>query len=241
MTLSDRILVLGGGSRMAKLAQQVQSLGREPVAFDRIEEAIDALADRPRRIAAGLLSAEYPIADLKGEAKALQRLGPEGRVSLIACGSPADRGTRRRLRSAGVRLALWEPFDDGTLRFQINRALNGDGDDHHRTNARVPTYLLARVFFGDRSRDAVVYSLSVGGAFLETPRAMLAGAHVRIDLRLPSGAMQLESTVLYANVPGNLQRPNLPLGMGVRFVDLGKPERKTLGAYVAERAALLEV
>jgi hypothetical protein len=37
-------------------------------------------------------------------------------------------------------------------------------------------------------------------------------------------------------VPGNLRRPNLPLGMGVRFDALDEEATAALEAYVSERA-----
>ena len=105
----------------------------------------------------------------------------------------------------------------------------------------MPTYLLARVFVGGRTKDAVVYSLSEGGAFLETQRASMEGAQIRLELRLPGAAIEAAGEVLFSNVPGNLQRPNLPLGMGLHFTEIGSDEKKRIREFVATRYAELNV
>ena len=105
----------------------------------------------------------------------------------------------------------------------------------------MPTYLLARVFQGDRHKDAVVYSLSEGGSFLETPRASMEGALIEVELKLPGHPIRLPAEVVFANVPGNLQRPNLPLGMGVRFTNNQSADADALHDYVMQRFEQLEV
>jgi hypothetical protein len=69
----------------------------------------------------------------------------------------------------------------------------------------------------------------------------MPGAQVRIDLQLPDRMLTLEGTVAFANVPGNLQRPNLPLGMGVRFTGSDPGERSALVDYVESRLRQLSV
>jgi uncharacterized protein (TIGR02266 family) len=87
----------------------------------------------------------------------------------------------------------------------------------------------------------MVYNLSPGGAFLQTNRASMNGAHVEVELQLPEGPIAARGEVIFANVPGNLQRPNLPLGMGVRFEDLDPASRKKILSYVKQRVTELEV
>jgi hypothetical protein len=87
----------------------------------------------------------------------------------------------------------------------------------------------------------VVYSLSTTGAFIETPRAAMAGASLDLAISLPGCFIKIAARVAFANVPGNLERPNLPLGMGVRFEELDKENLKRLKAYVKQRMAELEV
>ena len=55
-------------------------------------------------------------------------------------------------------------------------------------------------------------------ALLGIARVPLTHAEVAIDLPLPEGTLNLLGRVLYTNVPGNRQRAQLPVGMGVLFV-----------------------
>jgi hypothetical protein len=145
------------------------------------------------------------------------------------------------LRAAGYALALWDPIHDGTLRYQLNLAVGAPGRDPPRVAPRVPTPLVARVRRPDRETEAGVYNLSATGAYLETPRPSARGAKIELDLRLPSGHISLRAAVTHANVPGNLRRSLLPIGMGVHFEGMTKEIEAALRAYLALRAQELKV
>ena len=69
----------------------------------------------------------------------------------------------------------------------------------------------------------------------------MAGAIVDVAIRLPNCFVETKARVVFSNVPGNLVRPNLPLGMAVRFEALCTESAQKLKAYVKERLARLEV
>ena len=94
---------------------------------------------------------------------------------------------------------------------------------------------------GGRRKIVSIYSLSAGGAFLETPRPSMSGARVEVSLLTPDGELSFDANVLYTNVPGNLSQPMLPLGMAVRFEDVGRTAWDTLRAIVTSHARALAV
>jgi hypothetical protein len=47
--------------------------------------------------------------------------------------------------------------------------------------------------------------------------------------------------VVTTNVPGNLRRRNLPIGMGIRFLGLSAETERVLCDFAAERAGQLLV
>jgi len=242
MSQTGQILLiesLDGSSH--KLAERILAFGIEPVLASDFAEAQEILDERRVLISGVLVPTSLPSTQLKKDIKALRKHGPASGIMFVSVGKAPTSDERKKLRAAGMQLALWEPYDDGTLRFQLNRALGGDRETHGRIHKRAPTYLLARIFVAGRTKDAVVYSLSEGGAFLETPRASMDGAHVDLELRLPTGPVRVAGDVIFSNVPGNLQRANLPLGMGVRFEAIGVEERATLREYIEQRLAELEV
>jgi len=241
MSTRNPVLLVSGSARGRELVTRLRDLQLIPLAASDFAEAEQVIAAAKSPVKAGLIDMELTGSDLKSWIKRLCRAGPTTGITFAAFGSLPDRPTRKSLRAAGLTLGLWEPIDDGLLRFQVNRALTADRDEHGRESKRVPTFLLCRVHSGGRTKDAIVYSLSEGGAFLETPRASMDGAHIEIELRLPGQTMTLGAHVVFSNVPGNLQRPNLPLGMGVRFRDLDREHRKRIGEYVDERLSQLEL
>ncbi len=238
---TNHILVLESGDGASPLMERLVAVDVTPIRVSHVDEAIAVLEKPDPLITAALVPTDWSEDDIKSALKSMRSVGPASGVLFIAYGKTPDAKARKRLRSAGVKLALWEPFDDGTLRFQLNRALTGDRDQHGRDDPRAPTYLFARIRVGGRTKDAILYSLSVGGAFLETPRASMEGARLELEIRIPGDPVNVRATVLFANVPGNLLRPNLPLGMGVRFENVSPEQHKQLKGYVEHRLSQIEV
>lgn len=238
--IESHAILLVQGPDGDDLARRLRALGCEVLVARDLAEADGVVATAFHPVPVAFVPTEGAEQGLKAALKGLRKRSRE--LMTVAYGEPADAPTRKALRSAGVSLALWSPFDDGTLRFQLNRALTRDRDVHGRRRLRVPTYLMARVNGGGRSREALVYSLSEEGAFLETPRASMEGASLQVELALPGGSLTLPAQVVFSNVIGNLQRPNLPLGMGIRFTEDAPPDAvQSIARYVRARATQLEL
>ena len=235
------VLIEGTPGRLNELARRIRLQGAEPIQACGTAEAAGLLPEADLGFAAVVIDVSLASRSLKKELMRLRTAAGGLDLFFLAVGEQPAAGGRKKLRTAGVRCALWEPFDDAALRYQLNRAWNADRDDHKRANPRIPTYLHAQIGGGHRVKDGVVYSLSIRGAFLETPRASMAGAVVDLAIRLPNCFVETKARVVFANVPGNLQRQNLPLGMAVRFEDLDTQTSKKLKTYVKDRLAELEV
>ena len=89
-----------------------------------------------------------------------------------------------------------------------------------RRAERVPASWPVEVRIGSRARPAQLYSLSARGAFLATAGPALRRTLVHITLPLPSQDLRVAGEVVLTNVPGNLRKRNLPIGMGIRFLGL---------------------
>lgn len=215
------------------LVRRLSAIGAKACVVPSFEEAQLALRENGVDYGAILIPTQFESFMLEITLRALLSDASDEGLSFVSVGPEPNRDQRKRLRKAGVRIALWNPVHDTILRFQINRALNPSASDfEQRSNRRVPTDLRCRVTSGGRQKDAIVYNLSTTGAFLETPRASMTGAQVEIDLRFDTHLMKTKASVVYANVPGNLQRPGLPLGMGVAFSSLDKVDQKALNKYL---------
>ncbi len=235
------VLVEADQGALNELARRIRLQGAEPLQALSTAEAASLLPIGHCGVGAILIDAALASRGLKKDLSRLRTAADSLQLHFVAVGDKPVPAERRRLRSAGIRLALWRPFDDTTLRFQLNRAWHGDRDSHKRQSPRIPTYLHAQIGGGQRIKDGVVYSLSVEGAFIETPRASMAGANVELAIRLPACFVEARARVVFANVPGNLQRPNLPLGMAVRFEEIDSATAKHLKSYVKHKLADLEV
>jgi hypothetical protein len=152
-----------------------------------------------------------------------------------------DRTQRRELRQAGVLLSVWEGYDEGVLRFQLNRLISGENQSAVRGSRRAPVHTPVRILVGGREKAGVLYSVSEGGCFIDSPRASMDGAQLQTLFVLEERSFDLEGVVAFTNVPGNLQRPNLPLGMGVQFQDIPEAVGQSLAEFIRNRIESLEV
>jgi hypothetical protein len=97
------------------------------------------------------------------------------------------------------------------------------------------------VRMGARARPAQVYSVSARGAFLATAAPALRRSLVHVTLPVRGDELRVAGEVVLTNVPGNLRKRNLPIGMGVRFLGLPREAEQRLLQYTCERSAELLV
>ena len=236
------LLIDAGASRMEELSQRLREFGYRSLRTKTVEQGHAALSDPRFAITAMLIPPDLPVPDLDRALVALRTSAEEQELPLIVTGTRPDAHERSLLRDAGLEFALWEPFDDHTLQFQINRALaEGSSPSSARHAARVPLNWPVRVRTGGREKQAKIYCVSAQGAYLATPRPSLPKALIHFSLPLPSGDLRLSGKVVMTNVPGNLGRGNLPVGMGVRFTGQSPEIEQTLLAFTAERGQTLRV
>ncbi|HET6304717.1 MAG TPA: PilZ domain-containing protein [Myxococcota bacterium] len=234
------ILVLDPeGGALGVVAARLRSLGYLVLAAGSAESAARSVAELEADVHAALVPAEIRGSDVATLVRELRaRLGS---IECVVVGARPDDAARERLRAAGLELAAWEPWDDGTLRFQVNRALAGRAPGPARGAPRVPVALGASVEAGGRIKPAILRALSETGAYLETPRPSLPGVALVVEFPAARERVRVAGKVVYANVPGNLRRPNLPLGMAIRFTRVSEQAERSIRGAVADRSSALTV
>jgi hypothetical protein len=221
---------------LSRLGRRLRGLGfrtRQALDTDELTQLMDR-PDLPLR--AVLVSTNLPSARLSAFLAPLRRPLAAGEVTGLAVGEAPASEVRERLREAGFTLALWRPFDDRTLRFQVNRAfLRARADGPARGELRAPLPWRVTIHAAGRRKEAQLYSLSQRGGFLETARPSMVGAELDVEFQLTNGPRSLPANVLHTNVTGNLLRPRLPIGMGIRFTDPGPTISDDLAQIVVQR------
>ena len=239
MARAPSILILdGAAARLAPVVERLRTLGFSCVRAKTPEEALSLIEDPRHDFGATVLPPDLAVADLGGALATLRSRGARGLV-FVVIGPRPEGDAMARLRSAGVELAVWHPLDDGTLRFQLNRALTAFQGESLRREQRAPTDWRVRFSTGGRTKEAQLYSLSARGAFLVTNRPSMRGASVAVELPLPSESVAVGGRVLYTNVPGNLSKTTLPMGMAIEFTALSGEAEEEIRRSVAERALAL--
>jgi hypothetical protein len=242
------VLLYAFGPGQGELAQRIRQLGYETFVETEPRAAAARVAQLHEAARAVLLPADFALPQRSGELDQLTRAAGTSGLRFVVVGERASAEAQAKLRDRNVRLCLWSPFHERELRFVLNRALydpaQGFGDPEQadlRHDARVPTSLGARIVVGEREKSAQVYSLAVGGCFLETLRPTLVGGSLDVVLPLPLGEFRVTGRVILTNVVGNLVRPNLPRGMGVEFLRVLPEAREAIEHYVRERARAYEL
>jgi hypothetical protein len=243
-TVSDgrSILILddADGER-AELATRLRRLGIRPLRAKTPDEVSARIGDPRHTLGALILPPVVPVMDLRAALADWRSRAPGEKLGGVVEGQRPDAEALRRLSDAGVGLALWQPYPDAALRFQVNQALDDGPHVRRRSAPRVPMARQVRVLARAVVRPATLYSLSAGGAFLETQRPAPPGAKLELELSLPDCDVPASAEVLYANVPGNLRRASLPLGMGVRFTRLSPEAERAIERCVSAAALGLQV
>lgn len=233
------LLIENDSARSNALAAGLVRLGVEPIRVGSLAAAVDLVKSREYAIRGVLIPSDMTSPSLLKAMKSMRRREPA--LPGMVYGKPVDAGQRALLEKAHVLLALWDDYDEGMLRFQTNRLIFGDGKVSVRNSRRAPVRAPIRILVGGREKQGTLYSIGEGGCFIETARASMDGAHLHLIFHLGEVDYAIDGTVIFSNVPGNLQRPNLPLGMGVGFDDVPEQARWQLADFIRERMDLLEL
>jgi len=237
----QRVLLLDGFDVSTEaVTERLRALDFDAMRAKTPDEAL-LLAAEDAAVAVVLLPSDLLDPDL-GRLVHLLRCAATGRrLAFLVVGPRPGVEARCGFRKADVELALWEPFDDATLRFQTNRALAIGGQQHPRRSLRVPCSAPVRAHAGGREKPSRLYTLSEAGAYLETGRASMRGTEVFLDLQLAPSLVQAEGRVTTTNVPGNLRNPRLPLGIAVEFTRLSEGGEDAIREVVQETARSLRI
>ncbi len=238
---ASHFIVLIDGDRAAppSLAADLVRLGVEPICVADLIEAEKVVQSRQYELSGVMMPAHLPGAEIQNSMKSMQRI--HSTLPAIAYGAMPDRAQRLELQRAGILLSLWDGYDEGILRFQINRLVTPDSQHSIRNSRRAPTHTPVRITLGGREKEGTLYSISEGGCFIETSRASMEGAQLQLVFHLSDVDYNLDGVVAFSNVPGNLMRPNLPLGMGVRFEDMPDGVLWQLADFIRDRLDSLDV
>lgn len=230
------------GPNLGPLARRLEAHGYPVAEVEAATGACALVVDRGGDQRAAILAtaiAGSDWVDLVGAVHTLQSLAPSRTLTLLAWGSPPEVSGRRRLRTAGVQLALFEPLDDALLQFQLNRALAPCDAPRRSRRAPVDREIVVRRHL--RGRPARMYTLSSQGAFILSDRPLRPGRRLELEFRVGTFHPRARARVVMANPPGEARRPDLPPGIAVAFQGLDAPSAAVIERLVGERLAALEL
>ena len=216
--------------------KRLLQMGVDVLLVDSLAEARAALDRDAHRFRALAFSPEIDPAALAGFRAEHAARDPESpAIALVAIGRRPDAEHLADLVGAGLRFAVWNPSDASALRFVVNAALTLPSELSTRSELRAPVDLLGSFDAHGTTQQAVVYTLSTRGAFLETPRPLPKGVSMRVTIRLPGRVLTTRALTIHANEPENRRELRWPIGMSVLFGGMGPASQSLLRRFVAER------
>jgi hypothetical protein len=240
--MNKDLLLLGANApEMELLRTRLVRIGYRVVPGKTPEQAHALLRVGGTRIGAVLVPSDLPVVSLRPALEFMRRISPSRSLTFVGAGRDPGPEGRERMRQAGVQVALFEPMDLHTLRFQVNRALAGDVPVHRaRQTLRAPVDWPVIARSGARQKEGRVYSISASGAFLAIAQPWMVKARVEVRLATPEiGNIEAAGRVVMTNVPGNVMRRNLPFGMAVHFDHLSEHASVALLMCAEKRARSL--
>jgi len=217
---------------LGEIALRILRLGIDVFyAKDQGEAWLLAQQEAPR-IGVVLFPPSLDFEEVAAVVESLRSRAPEVPRTLVVIGRRPDEALRKRLRESGVEWALWEPHDESGLRSVVSAAMGPKYEGEPRRAPRLPTTLLGRAFLGARRTDAIVASLSTGGAFLETPSPLAEESLITLEIALPDGSLVVKARVVHTRYPSSGEPQPHPGGMGVEFSSLSPEAHKRLRLYL---------
>ncbi len=220
-------------NRLGEVALKLLRLGIDLHYSADLAEAWLLADEVAERVCLLILNPGVPAEKIAALQERLHSRSPDIARTLMVIGRQPDDATRARLREAGVVLALWEPYDGGDLREAITAAMAPrSGNPESRKHPRIVTTLLARASMGLLRTDAIVSSLSLGGAFLEAPESFPEGIDFTLEIALPEETVSVEARVIYTNE--RTSPSALTAGMGVSFTSVDGAAGEALKRFLDE-------
>ena len=86
----------------------------------------------------------------------------------------------------------------------------------------------------DRVLDNYSVNLSTGGVFIETEELLPINSPLDIEFILPEsgGTIRCSGKVAWVNHPEAIKNPNLPLGMGLQFIDMSLDDMNAIRNFI---------
>jgi hypothetical protein len=231
-----------GTSDLGPVAHRLLRSGIDVLYARSVDEAFLLASQEATRIHALLVAPDVEPAAVVRVSRAVESAAGEPRqIQSVVIGAEAGEQTRKALREAGVSWAVWDPEDDSALRFVVSAALTLPSEIVPRNEPRVPTSLMASIRSNDERRDALIYTLSARGAFLEVPRPLPVGTKLELEIWFASRIVKTSAEVIYVNAPDASRRHCWPLGMAIVFDALSEKDESSVRRFIEEQSARISV
>jgi len=160
-------------------------------------------------------------------------------IPLIMVTSAGNDADKERCLAAGCDEIITKPIN----RLQFLSIAKKYLDVYERKEARYAVHM--KVMYGKERADVLSnYSvnLNTGGLFLETANGLTIDSRLFLEFRLPGSdkSVSCQARVAWVNNSSNPSKKDLPLGVGLQFLDISADQVSIIEHYIREKALLAE-
>ncbi len=221
---------------LAPVALRLIRMGLD-VLYTKWEDEARLLAhEADGRVGAVVATPGVEIGVIAGAQRAASRASGERETPVLLIGPEPELEQRDRLRKAGVSNVLFEPYDDGELRFVLNACMVVPSEIAPRKEPRAPANQLCWLRIAGTRSFGVLYTISARGAYVEMAQPLPVDTELEIEFDLEGLAVDTPIRVLYRVSPEKARGSILPCGIGVLFSALPTGLESKLRDFARERA-----
>jgi two-component system chemotaxis response regulator CheY len=183
------------------------------------------------------LDLNLPLLDGMKVLSTVRAESPRHQTPVIVISTVSDPGTLARASALGAVHVMPKPIDASRLLDAAREVLGLPTPPQHERRTSPRLHLSVEIRFDDAVGvvEASTLDMSVSGAFIVTERMRPLGSRGKTVFRVPhlETSFEAEFEVVHLRT---VRIGDLPMGMGIRFVDLSPEERTRLLKVLGSRA-----
>jgi len=218
-----RILAVDDDPTVCELIQEVLS-SAEMDSLTLTDSAQAATRVAQERFDAIFLDVRMPPPDGIELTRQIRSMGPNRRTPVVIITGEEDNAVLKRAFDAGASFFLFKPIDRHRM-LRLIRVTEGSIQHEARRYQRVKTKCKVSLECGHERISGTTLDVSLGGMFVQVPRALPAGSTAQVSLDLKPGAPPLRLTARVVRRPGDDC-------MGLQIESAGPEETKRLQEFL---------
>ncbi len=210
--------------------------------FFQRKDTIEVLTAASGRQALEIVEAERPdlvymdlyMPEMNGDAccRIIKESGSD--IPVVMVTSAGSKEDRERCLAAGCDEIITKPINRANFLSVAKKYL----DVHERKEPRYAVHIKVSYGGSDSLLSDYTVNLNTGGLFIAADDLLPVDSELKVEFSLPSDSLSVacRARVAWINSAANPSKKDLPVGMGLQFLDIGATEMNIIEEYISSNA-----